>query len=477
MPFEQFPYTNFHELNLDWVIRKMKELSDKTDNIDELAAQVSEDAENVENIYNAIKALFVTPEMYGAVGDGITDDTAAFQEAINSGKGVQLMSNHTYKVTGLTIPADVYLYGNGSVIVGYGSGDLITVQTYSGSQDHYTLPSVIKDVKLMDADVLLKVNYALKCTFENITFKGFDTAIDFTAGYENVFKTMRFEGDPDNTSAVGVKVTGGDSLFSDFYGRDVANPLFVQSGNNIFEDFHFWIIEQSLFDSTVFVKENVGSDALNKYINFYFDSFKQHVQVNGSSKILLENPTVLASSAVISGESTLINLVNGSYNTEYLKIINASFKVDNLTLCNICNDTSKPIYMTYFPTSVAQYAKIATCNVLSYESQIVAINAADWITLASGFSIVSGTILHDAYNNIVSGNLVIESSSTLYANNTVTVGNLLIQPVSAVNTGCFLSSDRWNTNYLGYCYISTTLSVKPYNDSKFIKLTFSYKHS
>ena len=29
--FENFPYTNFHELNLDWIIKKMKELDDKFD--------------------------------------------------------------------------------------------------------------------------------------------------------------------------------------------------------------------------------------------------------------------------------------------------------------------------------------------------------------------------------------------------------------------------------------------------------------
>ena len=35
MPFEQFPYTNFHELNDDWIIETVKEIKDKTENIDE----------------------------------------------------------------------------------------------------------------------------------------------------------------------------------------------------------------------------------------------------------------------------------------------------------------------------------------------------------------------------------------------------------------------------------------------------------
>lgn len=32
--FEQFPYANLHELNLDWILKKIKDLDDKVDNIE-----------------------------------------------------------------------------------------------------------------------------------------------------------------------------------------------------------------------------------------------------------------------------------------------------------------------------------------------------------------------------------------------------------------------------------------------------------
>ena len=38
--FEHFPYTNLHTLNLDWILRKMKELSDKVDNIEDVSDEV-----------------------------------------------------------------------------------------------------------------------------------------------------------------------------------------------------------------------------------------------------------------------------------------------------------------------------------------------------------------------------------------------------------------------------------------------------
>ncbi len=35
MPFENFPYTNFHDLNLNWILGKVKEMSDYVKNIGE----------------------------------------------------------------------------------------------------------------------------------------------------------------------------------------------------------------------------------------------------------------------------------------------------------------------------------------------------------------------------------------------------------------------------------------------------------
>ena len=35
MPFEEFPYTNFHELNLDWIINTMKQLQGNFKTIEE----------------------------------------------------------------------------------------------------------------------------------------------------------------------------------------------------------------------------------------------------------------------------------------------------------------------------------------------------------------------------------------------------------------------------------------------------------
>ena len=47
--FEQFPYTNFHELNLDWVIQKVQDFDAQLQNIDaQITNIVQEYLQNVE---------------------------------------------------------------------------------------------------------------------------------------------------------------------------------------------------------------------------------------------------------------------------------------------------------------------------------------------------------------------------------------------------------------------------------------------
>lgn len=89
--YEWLPYTNFHEINLDWMITKIRAIEDQLGDLDPEAVQ-----EAVNEYIEAHPELFpfVIPQMFGAVADGETDDTAAIQRAVDSGVDVYFPTDH-----------------------------------------------------------------------------------------------------------------------------------------------------------------------------------------------------------------------------------------------------------------------------------------------------------------------------------------------------------------------------------------------
>ncbi len=58
---------------------------------------------------------FVTPETFGAKGDGVTDDTKSFQDAIDSGCPLIVVPKKTYVVNGLMLRSNIYIFGTGTL--------------------------------------------------------------------------------------------------------------------------------------------------------------------------------------------------------------------------------------------------------------------------------------------------------------------------------------------------------------------------
>lgn len=122
--------------------------------------------------------LYVTPEMYGAVGDGITDDTNAFLDAIASGYSVLI--SKTYRIGTITTFRDCRLIGikNNKIIIDVpdttkqfpfkisGSG-LIENVNFEMSRNHATTDGVNSLIGVIDASNVIFD----RCSFTSINLK------------------------------------------------------------------------------------------------------------------------------------------------------------------------------------------------------------------------------------------------------------------------------------------------------------------
>lgn len=87
--------------------------------VDQLTNQVEDLSDEIETL-----KLVSAPEMYGAVGDGVADDTTAVQNALDSGLIVFLKGK--YKVTSALTFHNYMICGNGSLIAGTDLERLLT---------------------------------------------------------------------------------------------------------------------------------------------------------------------------------------------------------------------------------------------------------------------------------------------------------------------------------------------------------------
>ena len=119
-------------------------------------------------------AQYVSVKDFGAVGDGVTNDTVAIQAALNSGAELVTADKGNYLFSTLTIPTNVILQGYGknvTIFTSSTSGSAITIQntTDSGLKDlRIDAPSAAKAVH-----VITTSTFSLRTLFENVFISAF----------------------------------------------------------------------------------------------------------------------------------------------------------------------------------------------------------------------------------------------------------------------------------------------------------------
>jgi hypothetical protein len=95
----------------------------------EATATVQDGSLTEEKFSDALKLQtikdYVTPEMFGAAGDGATDDTVAFEQALASGKSILISPEKTYYIPSrIVVPSNSFIFGFKSSAPAYNDPNL-----------------------------------------------------------------------------------------------------------------------------------------------------------------------------------------------------------------------------------------------------------------------------------------------------------------------------------------------------------------
>ena len=156
--------------------------------------------------------VFTTPEMYGAKGDGSTDDTAAVQAAFNAATANKpiIMTGQYYCTETITVKRDTTVIGAASrpraVLIPYfifsnavnPAFSIVGTQDsdvdYGGTLENVTFKGVTVGLKnpATAASVAFKVQWARFFTLEDCSVHGFTTAVDFANNNGMLIKNFEY---------------------------------------------------------------------------------------------------------------------------------------------------------------------------------------------------------------------------------------------------------------------------------------------
>ena len=171
-----------------------------------VARAVASLEEGYERVYEAVAGLHVTPEMFGAIGDGEADDTEALQAAVDYGfsnkKIVYLCGSYVITsplrvkgvgVTAETVGAEIVGNGYAHIIAGASLTNMVELTPDSKGKTYgIKISNLIMDGNNLVTNGIFSEHPTSECVFEHLTINKCANGVHITNNcYLNNFRAVR----------------------------------------------------------------------------------------------------------------------------------------------------------------------------------------------------------------------------------------------------------------------------------------------
>lgn len=417
---------------------------------------------------------YIIPEFMGAIGDGITDDTKALQDAVDYARtnGLKLCScpNKIYAISSPIIITNVW---NQTNYIDFGCATIKPLNNMESVIiiDGHAFGGFISNLYI-DCDskqtIGLLINDAMHISLHGFKISNVSLmAVKVVKGYEILFQDSEFIGV--GSSAIGFEINTSDSVYFNLTLVNFHIAFSKTYSSNYFDHIHAWIADtvppECVIDSIMF---NVDGNYCT-FESCETDTYHYTFKVTEERLINVSNMFFFVSDNVINNERTP-NVIPTIFNA-------TTPKATNSITVNQIYGYGAPLGQDHF-CNTDWNGRASNVNLIGF-TDIIHENfvGGGMPELKENVSLISGSVTKDSSISMLTLLLKIDN---VVANSDILAFTLPNnKPAQPLTLFVGISDTAYNVKSVGYCFIDSetgncTVNIPEYSGTVYVTLTVTY---
>ena len=429
-----------------------------------------------------ISNSYITPQMFGAKGDGVSDDGESIASCFAYArvqKSVIVFPAGNYGISKpLSVNFDIKIIGENAFIIPLKEmTHFIVINTSEKTNSGYISGLGFSAGNEFSVSTGVKISYVANFRLHGLKIFNTTVGIDYIAGYELLVDSCLIRTSIPSTESIGVDVKTSDSHFSNTIIVNYHIGIYDRNGGNFYDKIHAWLANSDIVKGSIYFRAN-GSAYLSQCFN---DTYETAIDINGQLNVIVSGfrnfyNGEYINSDVIDDVPVLFYISNGQEN-QNLKCFGVSvpdvgslFNGKKPKFSNVGEEKWNTNFKSLSPDSLSAYCDGVPDDLIVYNPGIAVATSSE----ASLWDI--------KYNRIYrSGRYCKLEFAALYRGTATSLNfNFISQrtrPANAKELIASLSKTQYDIpNAFAYLYIGGgSLSLKlPDSESKFVHFDVDY---
>lgn len=431
-----------------------------------------------------ISNSYITPQMFGAKGDGISDDTDNIKATITYArdkKSVIVFPAGNYGISEpLDVNFDIKIIGENAFIIPLKDmTHFMGINTTEKTNSGYIFGLGFSAGDTFSVTTGIKISYVANFRLHGLKIFNTTVGIDYIKGYELLVDSCLIRTSIPSEDSIGMDIKTSDSHFSNIIIINYHVGIYDEYGGNFYDKIHAWIANTAIVKNSIYFRAN-GSAYISQCFN---DTYETAFYINGKNNVIVSelrniyNSTYI-NSDVIDDVPVLFYISDGE-ETGNLKCFGVSvpdvgslFNEKKIKFSNVEKEKWDSDFKSLSPDSLSLYCDGVPDGLIVYNPGITVATNSD----ASSWDIKYNRIYRRGHYCKLEFAALYRGTATNLSN-VFNFANYKTRPAKSKELFASLSKTQYDIpDAFGYLYIGGgSLSLKlPDSESKFVHFDVGY---